>query len=143
MRTPKLRHAEIEQIGSLKQALSLISDTAAAAIDMAQAVQTSADRQIEEHRQVMQKHLDRKDLRPRVNFKPLGENTWAVTFGAETYYIGLRAGWDYLDEDEPRFEWKAPNGKVYAAVSMFQALIGVVQDYCNAGEQRDQDKQAS
>lgn len=133
VKPPKLKRAEIAQLGNLMSALSLISDTAAAAKEFARTVQTSADAQITEHRTLMQRHLDRKDLRPHVIFRPGPKNTWTVAFNSETYSLGP---YDPLptDEDEMAYWWMTPDGTKRPCRSAFQALIAVVQDYCNAEE---------
>jgi hypothetical protein len=135
MPKPKLRHTEIAQLQDLQTALSLAADSVEAARVYAREVQASADSQIEAHRQVMQKHLDRKDLRPHANFKPQPKNIWTVAFNSETYSLGPLDPIP-MDDDEPRFWWKEPDGTLHPVRSMFMALVAVVQHYCN--EHHDQ-----
>lgn len=133
----KLKRAEIAQLKDVQQAFAAIADLAEAGKLKAKEVQDSADAQIEEHRAIMQKHLDRKDLRPHVLFKPHPKNVWSVSYNSETYRLGP---YDPIpiDDDEPRFWWQRPNEDTLRPVrSMFQALIAVDQDYHNSDEETD------
>lgn len=127
---PKLKRAEIAQLKDLQTSLSLIADAVDAARVYAREVQASADAEIEKHRQIMQKHLDRKDLRPHANFHPQPKNVWTVAFNSETYSLGPQDPIP-MDDDEPRFWWKEPDGTIHPVRSMFMALVAVVQHYCN------------
>lgn len=130
MRQAKLKRAEIASLGSLQQALSLIADTAMAARELGTQVQASADAEIEEHRKQVQRHLARTDLRPKVIFRPHPKNVWTVTFNNLVYSLGPRDPLP-VDDDDMAFWWMDPAGLQHSARSMFQALIGIVQDFCN------------
>jgi len=127
----KLKGLDLAQYGDLAKALALIADTAQAARAMAQTVLDDANSQVESHKSLMQAHLDRHDLRPRVNFKPLPKNNWAVSFNSEVYTLGPVTNLSDINEDDPAFCWKGPDGVLHPARTMFQALVGVVMDYCN------------
>lgn len=129
----KLKKADLPMFGDLVHALDMMDRSGQAVREYATALKDSANEQIEAHRLKMQAHLDRKDLRPHVLFKPLPKNTWAVSFNSETYTIGPYTHLDSIDEDEPMFYWANPSGERKPVRSLFQALVAVVQDYCNKG----------
>lgn len=127
----KLKSLDIASFGDLTKALVLIADTTQAALSMAHTVVDSAEAKVEEHRSVMQAHLDRKDLRPRVNFKPLPKQSWAVAFNNVVYTVGPNPRFADMDEDDMLFLWAGPDNVPHQCKSMFLGLMAVIQDYCN------------
>lgn len=135
MKKPK--PADIEGLLQLQKAVLLIKETATGAVALSEHLQTSVDAVLAQSREDVRHHLEKKEVRPRVNFKPLPKNNWAITLGSSVYYIGPRPNFDTIDEDEPRFHWYLNTDsatKYHVAVSLFQCLIGVIQDYCNPYE---------
>jgi len=128
----KLKGLDLAQYGDLAKALALIADTAQAARAMAQTVLDDANTQVESHKSLMQAHLDRHDLRPRVNFKPLPKNNWAVSFNSEVYTVGPNPkALSGLDEEAPMFLWAGPDQVSHPCRSMFLGLMAIIMDYCN------------
>ena len=128
---------ELAQFGDLMKSLHLAESALSASIEFARNVQADAHAQVEDHRKIMREHLSRKDLRPHVNFKPLPKNNWAVTFNSSLYTLGPHPRFADMDEDDAAFLWTGPDNVQHPVRSMFQALVAVVSDYCNADQSKD------
>jgi len=137
----KAKPVDIEGLLQLKNMLQALKETATGAIAVAQHVQTSVDGILADNNDKLQAHLERVDLRPKLTVKPLPKNQWAITLGKSLYYLGPKANFETLDDDEPKFYWyldqetQTPENVIkHDAKSLFQALVSVMQDYCNVGE---------
>ncbi len=133
MRKPKLRQVDLSQLGNLTQALEVAATSVAAAQEYGRLVRDDANKQINEHRELMQRHLDRKDLRPNVVFKPQPKNVWTVAFNSETYALGPYDPIP-LDDDVMPYWWMTPDGNKIPCRSSFQGLIAIIQHFCNVEE---------
>lgn len=126
----KLKRIEIEQLGNLQQALSLAADSVEAARNFARAVDEQANGAVEKMRETLQKHMDRKDLRPHALFRPHGKGVWTISFNSETYSLGPNEELSFDDEDM-NFWWQAPDSDKKPCKTLFMGLIAIVQHYCN------------
>lgn len=127
---PKPKPADIQALPELLRMLQSTRDTANASIKLGEALQVSVDAVLEEGRQKVQEHLQKKEVRPVFRYKPLGDNRHAVWFGDVHYHIQARVNFAELDDDEPKFIWQRVPQEPHLAISLFQCLIGVLQDYC-------------
>lgn len=130
----KVRRIQLKEMDDLLAHVAVMEAATSGVREKVIAYRDFADVQVEEYRQRMQRHLARTDLRPAVNFKPQPNNRWAVTVGADVYELGPLPGFEDIDDDDPRFYWAGPDGVRHPARSMFQALIGVVQDFSRQPE---------
>lgn len=128
----KVKRVDLPKYGDLLKALDLADAAISAVRQFAMDTKQQAEDQVEAHRTLMQKHLDRKELRPHVIFKPHPNSKWSVSFNDQTYTLAPYPDLDEIDDDDPHFWWAGPDDVKHPARSMFQALIGITQDYCNA-----------
>lgn len=128
---PKPQLADIEGLLELKNMLQSIKDITTAAVLTAQHVQKSVDATLEAGRLETQAHLDRKEVRPVVKFKPLPRNQWAIIIGKELYAVGPLPNFAQLDDEALKFYWQHGDGPPVPIESMFKALMGIMQHYFN------------
>lgn len=126
----KFKHVELPNIDDYITKAALVADLATQLSDGARAIRDDANVQVNGYRERFQQLVDKGDLRPRLFIKPLPKNIWAVALNSVTYSLGPYDNFGTVDEDEPRFWWSGPDNVIHPARSMFQALIGVLQDYC-------------
>lgn len=127
----KLKRLSDQHLKQLLQAVTVAEGAAAALRGFAMEYRDDAEAQL----QVMQDKLDghlKRTARSPVNFRPHPNKRWTVAFGDMVYECGPLPDFADLDDDEPHYYWSGPNGERHMAVSLFQALIGIVQEYHNA-----------
>jgi hypothetical protein len=138
----KLRRVEIQQLGDLQQALSLAADSIEAARNFARGVDEQANKAVEDMRTTLQKHLDRKDLRPHVIFKPHARHVWSVSFNDVVYSLGPNIELD-TDDEAMNFWWQRGTEQPRSCKSLFMGLMAIVMDYCNVDEAHEEQRKGS
>lgn len=129
----KLKRIEIQQLGDLQQALSLAAGSIEAARNFARGVDEQANQAVEDMRQTLQKHLDRKDLRPHVIFKPHPHHVWSVSFNDIVYALGPNRELSFED-DVMNFWWQRGTESPKPCKNLFMGLMAILMDYCNGGD---------